>query len=169
MYKRIIILGGSGSGKSTLASRISEFTGYPVYHLDNLFLDSNWDMKSREEREEISKQFLSKDVGVVDGNYRSVLSNRINWADLIIFTDISTFERLYRIFRRLVRVRLGFDKNSGAPEGRKQFIDKEFLLWSLRWNKNQKPKTFSMLKEVKDKKVIIIKEPRKLDIKSLLE
>ncbi len=85
-YKRIIILGGSGSGKSTLVNRIGTCTNYPIYHLDNLLLNSDWSLKEKSEWLNIcKKEFLYENTGVVDGNYSSVINERIDWADLIIF------------------------------------------------------------------------------------
>jgi len=168
-YKRIIIFGGGGSGKSTLANRIGEFTGYPVYHLDNLLLNSDWSIKNKNKWEEISGQFLSKDVGVVDGNYSSSIPNRINWADLIIYIDIPTRVQLYRIIRRHIRNKFGLDKRHGFPEGSKILISMKFILWTYYWNSNHKNKLLSMFEFATDKKVLIIKEQRKLDIKSLFK
>lgn len=168
-YKRIIILGGSGSGKSTLANRISRYTGYPIYHLDNLFLDSNWKTKSREEREEISKQFLFKDIGVVDGNYTSSIPQRINWADLIIFIDISTRAHLYRIFKRMFKIILGLEKRHGKPQNSKNIVNLIFIKWVYFWNKHRRNEVLLLLESAKDKKVVIIKEPRKLDLEKLFK
>lgn len=62
-YKRIIVLGGSGSGKSTLTNKISLYTGYPAYHLDNLLLNSDWSQKEKSEWVKICKEaFLLKDM-----------------------------------------------------------------------------------------------------------
>ena len=116
MYKKIIILGGSGSGKSTLANRIGLHTGYEVFHLDGMLHDSKWQTKDKGEWEEIFKQFLLKDSGVVDGNYSSYLDSRIKWADLIIFIDIPTNVKLYRIFRRYFKIKLGLEKRHGFPD-----------------------------------------------------
>jgi adenylate kinase family enzyme len=168
-YKRIIILGGGGSGKSTLANRIGEFTGYPVYHLDNLLLNYDWSIKNKNEWEEISNQFLSKNVGVVDGNYSNSIPNRINWADLIIYIDIPTRIQLYRIIRRHIRNKFGLDKRHGFPEGSKILISMKFILWTYHWNSNHKNKFLSMLESAEDKKVLIIKESRKLDLEKLLK
>lgn len=169
MYKRIIILGGGGSGKSTLASRISEYTDYPVYHLDAIFHDKNWKKEDKNKLEDLCKEFLLKDVGIVDGNYTGVLKNRIDWADLIIFIDVSTFAHVYRYFRRIIRHRLGIEKRIGIPDGAKANFNLGLFKWIYNWNKIQKKKVFSLLESAKDKKIVIIKEPRKLDIKSLLE
>jgi len=165
MYKKIIILGGSGGGKSTLADRIGLHTGYPVYHLDNLLLDSNWIIKDKSEWEEVSKIFLLEDMGVVEGNYNSSIPNRIKWADVIIYIDISTRLRMYRIFKRNIRIRLGLDKRCGTPEGSKEKLSFKFLSWAYNWNRNKRNEMLLLLESIKDKKVLIIKEPRKLDLK----
>jgi len=169
MYKKIIIIGGSGSGKSTLAKRISTYTNYPVYHLDNLLLKSNWETKDKSEWEEISKQFLSKDCGIVDGNYSSALPNRIQWADLIIFSDVSTITALYRVFRRYFRIKLGLESRHGHPQESRERLRMTFVLWVYNWNRSHREKIFSMLKSVQNKKVIITRNPNQLDLTKLFK
>jgi adenylate kinase family enzyme len=168
MYKRIIILGGSGSGKSTLARRISEYTGYPVYHLDVLTFDKNRQRKNPADCNIVFNQFLSKDIGIVDGNFTSTLLPRINWSDLIIFIDIPNYLQAFNFFVRNFKYFFKIDRGYGRPDGTKQNFMKELIL-CIQWNKNHRKRIFSMLELAKDKKVVIIKEPRKLDIKSLLE
>lgn len=167
-YKRIIVLGGSGSGKSTLANRISIYTGYPLYHLDNLLLNSDWSQKEKSEWLNIcKKEFLSKEIGVIDGNYSSVIKDRIEWADLIIFIDVPTPRHLFNIFKRSLMVNLGLEKRHGMEKGRKDTINLQFFKWVLNWNKIHKKEMFSLLESIKDKKVVITNSPRKLDIEKL--
>ena len=169
MYKRIIILGGGGSGKSTLANRIGLYTGYQTYHLDNILLNSDWSVKEKSKWEEISNQFLSKDTGVVDGNYSSSLPNRLDWAELIIFIDIPTRIQLWRIFKRNIKIKIGLDKRCGFPEGSKEKLSLKFILWVYNWNSSHRNKMFELLESTKDKKVVIVKEPRDLNIEELLK
>jgi len=169
MYKKIIILGGSGSGKSTLAHKISLYTGYPLYHLDNLLLNSDWSIKEKSEWEKLSQVFLSKEIGVVDGNYSYTIPNRIKWADLIIFIDIPTRLQLYRIFRRNIRIKLGLDKRHGHPDDSREKIDLNFIFWVFNWNKNRRMKTISLLESLKDKKVIKVRNSKELDLKKLFQ
>ncbi len=169
-YKRIIILGGSGAGKSTLASRIGQYTGYPIYHLDNILLNSDWSEKPRKEWEDIcQKEFLLRDVGVVDGNYLAGIQRRLDWADLVIFIHTTTMYRMYQIFKRNIRIKLRVDKRFGIPEGSKEKVTWKFIVWIFKWNKYQKDKIFPMLESLKDKKVVIIKEPRKLNLEELFK
>jgi len=167
-YKRIIVLGGSGSGKSTLANRISVYTGYPIYHLDNLLLNSDWSQKDKSEWLNICKEeFLSKEVGVVDGNYSSVFNERIDWADLIIFINVPTHRHLFNIFKRSFMVNLGLEKRHGMMNDRKDKVDLKFFKWVLNWNRSHKKKMFSILETIKDKKVVVTNKPRKLNIETL--
>lgn len=168
-YKRIIVLGGSGSGKSTLANRISVYTGYPIYHLDNLLLNLDWSQKEKSEWLNICrKEFLFRDIGVVDGNYSSVLPERIEWADLIIFINVPTYRHLFNIFKRSIMVNLGLEKRHGMEKGRKDTVDLKFFKWVLNWNRGHKKEMLNLMESIKDKKVIITNKPRKLDIEKLL-
>jgi len=169
-YKRIIILGGSGSGKSTLACRIGLFTGYPVYHLDKLFLDSNWKQKEKEEKVNICKnEFLSKDVGVVDGNYSSMLSPRIEWSDLIIFLNVPTYIKLYRIFQRLIESIFEINTRQGVLDEANANINWKHIKWVSNWNRSHVDKYLNIFSSIKEKKVLIIKEPMKLDLEELFK
>lgn len=168
-YKRIIVLGGSGAGKSTLANRISLYTGYPIYHLDNLLLNSDWSHKEKSEWLNICKsEFLSKETGVVDGNYSLVLPDRIDWADLIIFINVPTRRHLLNIFKRSLMVNLGLEKRHGMEKGRKDIVNLKFFKWVLNWNKSHKKDMLELMRSIKNKKVVITNSPRKLDISGLL-
>jgi adenylate kinase family enzyme len=169
-YKRIIILGGSCLGKSTLANKISLFTGFTVYHLDALFLDSNWGKKNLVDLFEISNNILLKEDGIIEGNYTDVLfEKRIKWADLIIFIDVKTVTHLFRMIYRIINIKLGNDKRYGSPDGTESEFSLSFLYWVLNWNKKQRRKVFSLLNLAKDKKVLIIKNPKDLDLDNLLK
>lgn len=168
-YQRIIVLGGSGSGKSTLANRISLYTGYPIYHLDNLLLNSDWSMKEKSEWLNIcKKEFLSENTGVVDGNYSSVLEERAKWADLIIFIDMPTYLHLLNVLKRTIRVNLKLEKRHGTTSEKREKIDYKFLKWILNWNRSHRKQMFAILESIKDKKIVITKNPRKLDIEKLI-
>ena len=168
-FKKIIILGGSGSGKSTLASKISLYTGYPIYHLDSFLHDSNWLKKDKDKWEEIQGKLLVEEVGIIDGNYTSILPNRIKWADLIIFIDMPVCVLLYRNFLRFIKIELGLENKIGTPNEARNIIRFSHLLWVLNWSKNSKKKVFSMIESIKDKKVIITNNPKELDMDKLLK
>lgn len=168
MYKRIIILGASGSGKSTLAKKIADYTGYPLFHLDELFQDNKWNMIDKASWPELSQIFLKQETGVVDGNYGSNMPLRAKWADLIIFIDTPTWLQLFRIIKRFLHVRFAGGQRAGMPDGNKEVITFKFFLWVLNWNRTRRNKTLKTLEEhAKDKKVIIINKVNGLDLESL--
>lgn len=168
-YKRILILGGPGSGKSTLAERMHEYTLYPVYHIDAMLHDSNWKVKPKEEWDNYFKVFLNEEKAIVDGNYSSVMESRIEWSDLIIFIKLGTPKRMLRILNRYLKKKLSFDDHLGVPIGAKEKLGFDFISWSLRWNLCHRKQMKELLNSIKDKKVLIIKEPKKLDLEELLE
>ena len=169
MYKKIIILGGSGSGKSTLANRMGQETGLPVFHMDQMLHDAKWARIPHDRWDSICREFIEKDEAIVDGNYTSILAERLAWADLIIFIEVSTLTQIYRFFRRNLRSSLGIDRHYGIPKGAREDFSLSFLYWIYRWNKEIRPGIISMLEQVKDKKVLYIKEPKELDLKSLFK
>jgi len=167
-YKRIIILGGWGSGKSTLSNLVSSETNYPIYNMDRMIYNSNWVEKDDREKDNILNELFLKKVGIIDGPYKRKQFIE-NWADLIIFIDTPTIIQLYRVIKRRVIAMLGLEKRIGIPEGAKTNLNFKIIRWVYQWNKNCKEETLSILRSVNDKKILIIKNPKKLDIEKLLE
>jgi adenylate kinase family enzyme len=168
-YKRILVLGGGGSGKSTLANRIGEYTGYPVYHLDALLHDSNWRLFNKEKWEEIFKVFLSKDSGVVDGNFSHNIDSRLEWADLIIFINIPTYLQILRMIKRYLKIKFRIEKRYGKPNKANDKLPWSVISWAYHWNSNHKDYKLNISKLSKDKKVLFIKTPRKLNLEELFK
>ena len=169
-YKRIIILGGSGSGKSSLAERISKYTGYPLFNLDAMLHDMYWNKLDKDKWLEIcEKKIFVNNTAVVDGNYTSILEKRVIWADLIIFIKLSTFTLFYRNIKRFIKIELGLEKRKGTLKEHKNIFTIKHLFWVLNWNRNSRKKVFLILNSVKDKKILIIKKPKKLNLEELLE
>lgn len=54
-------------------------------------------------------------------------------------------------------------------DGRKDTIDFKFFTWVLLWNKNHKRDMLHLINSIKNKKVIITNNPRKLDIEELFK
>ena len=65
---------------------------------------------------------------------------------------------------------MGLEKRKGTSGNQKEVLGLEFLKflkWILFWNKGHREKMFSLLKSLNDKKVVITRNPRKLDIEKL--
>ena len=84
---RIIVLGCPGSGKSTLARRLSEKTGLPLIHLDNLWWRADGTHITREAFDDRLARVLSGDRWIVDGDFHRTCEARFMACDTVIFLD----------------------------------------------------------------------------------
>lgn len=128
---KIAILGYSGCGKSTLARRLGELYGVDVFHFDKVQFLPGWEIRSSEEKQRITEEFMdSHDGWVMDGNYSKLsLERRLTEADRIILMEFNRFACLWRVFRRFLRYR-----NTSRPdmtEGCPEKLDAEFVRWVL--------------------------------------
>jgi adenylate kinase family enzyme len=131
LIRRVLILGSPGSGKSTLAKRLSERTGLPVVHLDQVFWSHGWVSLPKEAFEQRCREIITGDRWIIDGNFSSTLALRAAAADTLIFLDVGRFTCLYRAIRRILthRGRVRPDMAPGCPER----FDGEFLryIWTF--------------------------------------
>ncbi len=97
---RILIIGGSGSGKTTLARRIAATTNTPVHHLDPLIFFNNW--KTRPEAEILNgiDQITLGEKWVFEGSFAPAFDRQVARATMVIFLDIPTHIRLWRVVAR---------------------------------------------------------------------
>ncbi len=56
---KIVIMGYSGSGKSTLAGKLGKIYGADVLHFDTVHFLPEWEIRSREEKERITEEFMN--------------------------------------------------------------------------------------------------------------
>ncbi|HBA03326.1 MAG TPA: hypothetical protein DCW51_04845, partial [Clostridium sp.] len=75
----------------------------------------------------------------------------------------------YRIVKR--RFMFKGKKRPDMTEGCEEKLDLEFVKWVWKFNKNERPKILEKLKNYKDKKIIVLNNPRDVDelIKNLKE
>ena len=85
--KRILVVGCPGSGKSYFAKKIAKSLSLPLYHLDNLYWNEDKTHLSREELKEALKPIFQLGEYVLDGNYKSTLDYRMEYADVVFFLD----------------------------------------------------------------------------------
>ena len=153
--ERIIIIGCGGAGKSTLARQLGEKLDLPVVHLDKLFWRPNWISVSQEEFDELHRRELAKETWILDGNFNRTMPERIARCDTVIYLDFSRFACLMGVAKRILTTygTVRPDMGEGCPER----FDWEFLQWVWNFNKNKRQRYLTMLAELKDKQVYILK------------
>ena len=67
---KIAIIGYSGSGKSTLARKLGKIYQTDVLHFDTIHFLPDWEIRAKDEKMRLTKEFLdSHESWVIDGNY----------------------------------------------------------------------------------------------------
>ena len=85
--KKILIIGISGTGKSHLAHRLSEQTGIPTTHCDDIAWKSGWIAEDPAIVSRKLQKVLDKNTWIIEGYIAPLASERVNQADLIIYLD----------------------------------------------------------------------------------
>jgi len=98
--KRVMIIGGSGSGKSTLARKIGGVTGLPVVHIDPMYWKPGWVQRAKEETRRLVLEASAQEAWVFDGNHHNTFEARIARADTLIWLDLPTGLRMWRVAAR---------------------------------------------------------------------
>lgn len=161
---KIAIIGYSGSGKSTLARKLGEIYQSDVLHFDTVQFLPNWEIRSKEEKECMTKDFLdTHDSWIIDGNYSKLLyEQRMKEADVIIILLFNRFSCLFRVFRRYMKY-----KHTTRPdmaEGCNEKLDLEFIQWVL-WkqrSKQAKERLNGVISQYSEK-VFLIKNQKQLN------
>lgn len=142
-YKRILILGCPGSGKTTFALELGALLRLPVIHLDKLFWDKGWVARSAYEFRRLLEDALAGDAWIIDGNYSSSISTRLERCDLVIYFDIPRLVSICGVVKRML---FSFGKTrSDIGEGCPERLDWEFLKYT--WN-------FKKSVETRDKNIV---------------
>ena len=149
---RIMIIGPSGAGKSELSRKLNKITKLPLYHLDNIFWNSDKTHISHEEFDKKLSEILRNDKWIIDGNYSRTYELRMDKADTIINYPLE-------VCLEGVNNRIG-KKRDDLPWIEEEF-DPEFKDWIINWFREELPKTKELLNKYKDSKNIIILESRK--------
>ncbi len=145
MIKRIMIIGGAGSGKSSLARALGGITGLPVVHIDTLYWQPGWAMRPREQIGRLTIQAADQDAWIFEGNHSETMNYRALRADMLIFLDISTVRRLWRVLKRTVK-HYGRSRPDMA-EGCVERFDWDFLKWVAGYRKNGRIRALAFLEQ----------------------
>ncbi len=113
--KRIMIIGGSGAGKSTLARKIGAATGLPVVHIDPMYYRAGWVPRPKVETRDLVLEAAAAEAWVFDGNHHSTFPQRVARADTLIWLDLPTWLRMWRVVARRWQYR-GQTRPDMAPD-----------------------------------------------------
>ena len=158
--KKIIVIGCSGSGKSTLARKLGEVTQLPVVHLDKLWWKSGWETVTRDEFDILHRVAMTEPAWILDGNFSRTLPERLQNCDTVIYLDFNRVACimgvLKRVFSNLGKVRP--DMGEGCPER----FNWEFLVWVWNFNKNNREKTYQLLRNADHAQIHILKNRKQV-------
>ncbi|MBU2706134.1 hypothetical protein KCM76_09065 [Zooshikella marina] len=125
--KKVVIIGNGGSGKSTLAVLLSSKLDLPVFHLDQLIWNSNWQAVSEIEFIQRHDLLISSSQWIIEGiGYDCTIESRFIAADTIIFLDFSLSFLFYRVFKR--QVQSLYKEPAGWAPNNKLFSKTAFIL-----------------------------------------
>ena len=100
---RIAIIGNCGSGKTAFSKQLNTFFNLPVYHLDDLFWETDWTPTESAAWKHKMNILVSKDKWIIDGTFEGTLPLRLARADLTIFLDIPLWHCLWRVIVRDIK------------------------------------------------------------------
>ena len=113
---RLYITGSVASGKSTLAEQISEITSIPCTHLDSVvhIQRTNSSLgnikRADEDIDKIFYSVINQENFILEDTGRERFIDGMKNADKIIILDLPVIIRIYRIFNRWIKQRLGFEE-----------------------------------------------------------
>lgn len=160
MYKKIAIIGAPGTGKTTLANKLSKMLQIPATHIDGIHHLPNWEIRNKDERDNLILEIASKDTWIIDGTYKSTLRKRLELADLIIWLDFSTLAQIKGIISRYLK-----NRNQEKPEipGCREKLDLQFFIYVLKYNKVKRINIVNNIEGINENKIIILKTRKQVN------
>jgi adenylate kinase family enzyme len=119
--ERIAVIGPAGAGKSTLAAAMARKTGATLFHLDQLFhqSDTEWVPRPPEEFDRLHAEAMAYPSWVMEGNYSRHLSARLTRATGVIWLAVPRPVCVWRYLRRSFSA--GQRRAGGLPGGSERF------------------------------------------------
>lgn len=142
--RRVLIIGPCGSGKSTLARELAPRLGLPLIHMDQLGWQAGWVETERAEFAASLADVVARDEWLIEGNYGSVLPQRLARADTVIYLDFPIRLCLWRLAKRIVTHR--GRSRPDMPEGCPERFDAAFFWYVMNWNTGPRVRTEAKLK-----------------------
>lgn len=142
--RRVLIIGPCGSGKSTLSRELAPRLGLPLIHMDQLGWQAGWVETERAEFAASLADVVARDEWLIEGNYGSVLPQRLARADTVIYLDFPIRLCLWRLVKRIITHR--GRSRPDMPEGCPERFDAAFFWYVMNWNTGPRVRTEAKLK-----------------------
>ena len=129
-----MIIGGPASGKSTLARAMGARLGLPVFHMDHIHWRPGWIERSPGNKMALVKQVVAQEAWVFEGGHSASNHLRLARADLLIWLDLPTGLRVFRVIRRCWRDsgRVRADMQADCPEQLSMLPEFLRFIWTTR-------------------------------------
>lgn len=145
---KIVVVGPSGAGKSTFSRKLSSKLNISLYHLDNIFWNSDKTHITKEEFDKKLEEILSLDNYIIDGDYSRTYEARFKNSNTIIFLNYPLDLCINGVSERIGKKRLDI------PWVEDEF-DPLFMQWIKNWFIETKPILLNLLDKYRDTKTII--------------
>lgn len=149
--KKVIVIGCPGSGKSTFSRSLHAVTGIPLYHLDNMYWNTD---KTKVEKTVFYGRLhdtLQKDEWILDGNFLSTMEIRMQACDTVFFLDYPLEVCLSGIYERQGKPRSDMPWVGNAGD------DPDFLAFIKSFNAQSRPTVVELLRRYPDKELHVFK------------
>ena len=124
----------TGSGKSTLAASLSESTGIPWHHVDDLTWKPGWVAVPTDEQRRRIEEICARPEWILDTAYATWLDVPLSRAQVIIGLDYPRWLSFQRLVRRTVRRQIDRRPicNGNRETLRGMLSTDSILLWHFR-------------------------------------
>jgi len=157
-----MIIGFAGAGKSTLARKLGEKLNIEQTYLDALFWKPGWSNGSYQEVTEKLNSIISREKWIIDGRYNQcAYDEQIALADTIIMLDINRFTCFYSAVKRSIVYRK--KSRPCRAEGYSDGLTLWFVSWVLYRGRRNRQEMLNMLKNLVDKRVVILKTRKQVN------
>ena len=155
---KVIVIGCSGSGKSVFSRSFASLSGFPLYHLDNIWWREDGTNISRDEFDERLGEILDRDEWIIDGNYKRTMERRMAACDTVIFFDLPLEDCIEGI-----KARRGKPRPDMPWRGAGDSDDPEFMEFVKSFKDVQRPHVIELLEKYSDKRIVIFKSRDEAD------
>lgn len=162
--KKIIIIGNGGTGKSTLGHKLSKILQLKVYHLDRYTFKPGWVRVEEEEFKKTLYKILDEKEWIIEGwSYHSTMERRLHVADTVIYLKFPVHVCYWHAFVR--HLKYSFRQNEFDPDNSLMILKTGKMIKAM-WkvHKEYEPELRNMLKNLHDKKILIFKNRKAVNI-----